>query len=560
MLKFLARSDKAVAADDVVSAERAEAFLRLLPQDDPVAARRAVCDALMSIKGPRGPEVDRLQALQTLERGSQQLLEHLLSEYASPNGLASERETRLRQPIVELSRSFAQAYEHFYRHLREHPDDREWLAHAPSILVSLLKQREIELLLALFRYEKFSRARWKDTNGLYAFALEQGLARAAVPAERRSAGADAATTVEQAFIRILLLQLTAAGQLLPIEIAMAREWIGRWCAQLALTPASADDVMDAKSIGFRIDLSGSHGLKRASSLHSVEGHHLRLDTSPLAPAFEQASAAVRGMRVENASAALERSRQVTLLTRLAILLAAERPRVRRRGERTKVQSVSVRVVIGGLQSIGRILRNESRKAAEAQPAHVEEITIGDVSDYTTSPVRAVVRDVAGGFLPVVGVDGLEPLWQVQDRSESGCLLRGQTLDNEQSLPGSLMALREHDAPWQVAVVRRLDKVGGALVELGVEYVGRNPQRVVILSDRDGDKQDRFVALYLPESDAGPRIPIKTLIVPAHKYEAGRVLTIVSTASETPIRLKDPIEQQLDFVWASFDLVESERRR
>ena len=123
MLKFLARSDKAVAADDVVSAERAEAFLRLLPQDDPVAARRAVCDALMSIKGPRGPEVDRLQALQTLERGSQQLLEHLLSEYASPNGLASERETRLRQPIVELSRSFAQAYEHFYRHLRERPDD-----------------------------------------------------------------------------------------------------------------------------------------------------------------------------------------------------------------------------------------------------------------------------------------------------------------------------------------------------------------------------------------------------------------------------------------------------
>jgi hypothetical protein len=36
--------------------------------------------------------------------------------------------------------------------------------------------------------------------------------------------------------------------------------------------------------------------------------------------------------------------------------------------------------------------------------------------------------------------------------------------------------------------------------------------------------------------------------------------MLSTMNEARVRLKDPIEDQLDFVWASFDLVEAERRR
>ena len=74
------------------------------------------------------------------------------------------------------------------------------------------------------------------------------------------------------------------------------------------------------------------------------------------------------------------------------------------------------------------------------------------------------------------------------------------------------------------------------------------------------KKPKFVALYLPESDAYPRIPIKTLIIPANEYVPARVLTLVSTTHETPIRLKEPIENQRDFVWTSFELAEAEQRR
>src|SRR5438874_8387666 len=58
MLKFLTRAEP-TGAEDVTSAETAEAFWRSLADEDPIEAQHAICDALAAIKGPRGPELDR---------------------------------------------------------------------------------------------------------------------------------------------------------------------------------------------------------------------------------------------------------------------------------------------------------------------------------------------------------------------------------------------------------------------------------------------------------------------------------------------------------------------
>ena len=72
-----------------------------------------------------------------------------------------------------------------------------------------------------------------------------------------------------------------------------------------------------------------------------------------------------------------------------------------------------------------------------------------------------------GPLPLANLDVPQPLWEVRDRSESGCRLRGRTLNPRQSLPGSLMTFRDNDAPWTVAIVRRFSKIVGENVGLGV---------------------------------------------------------------------------------------------
>ncbi len=71
------------------------------------------------------------------------------------------------------------------------------------------------------------------------------------------------------------------------------------------------------------------------------------------------------------------------------------------------------------------------------------------------------------------------------------------------------------------------------------------------------RPDRFVALCLPESDASLKIPIKTLLMPACEFVPGRVMTMLSTVKEVVIRLKEPLEHQADFVWTSFEPLESD---
>jgi hypothetical protein len=159
----------------------------------------------------------------------------------------------------------------------------------------------------------------------------------------------------------------------------------------------------------------------------------------------------------------------------------------------------------------------------------------------------------------------QPWWHVRDRSDSGCRLRGRVSDLQRWAPGSLIVFRSDDSvPWTLAVVRRLKKLVGNNVELGVEHLGRNPQ-CVVMSPVAPDTSDpvepvdanseRFAALYLPESNSHPRIPIKTLIVPACDFSKGRVVSMQSTRREVAVRLKKPIEYQTDFVWTTFEFVD-----
>ena len=566
MLKFLTRAGR----DEVpglATVDGAEAFWRALPSDDPIASQVAICDALAQINGPRAAEINRLHALFAIERRSQSLLEGLLAEYVSPSSPSPDRERKVRQAVLELSRSFAQAYEFFLRHARGNDAGAEWAGHAPAILVQLFKHREIDLLVALYRYEAWPRGRWKELNSAYEFALVSEIARQPVGADHRNGKTVKTITLEQTFIRILLLQLMDSGQFLPSDIAVARQWIARWSELSSLESIDAHDGILSAVDGFVVNLAGYEGVKRLSSSHAsagTAGTCLRLDTARIAESIEHESVAVGNAAPAGGSEAMVHARRLALLSKLKIVFAPKRPRFKRRGERSEVASMSVQAMIGGLSSLFRMLRNESRRMADAvnSPSpYADEITISDVSNYA-GVRRSPSPDGAMGPLPLANLDVPQPLWEVRDRSESGCRLRGRTLNPRQSLPGSLMTFRDNHTPWTVAIVRRFSKIVGDNVELGVEHIGRDPKRVVLLAHDNKDtgnaKRGKIVALYLPESDAYPRIPIKTLIVPADEYSPGRVLTMLSTTNETAVRLKEPIEQQRDFVWTSFDVVDRVR--
>ena len=76
-------------------------------------------------------------------------------------------------------------------------------------------------------------------------------------------------------------------------------------------------------------------------------------------------------------------------------------------------------------------------------------------------------------------------WQVKDRSDSGCRMRGQIENLNRVIPGSLIAIRDSaTAPWIVSVVRRFRRLMVDHVEIGVEYLGRKPRYVKLVADID----------------------------------------------------------------------------
>src|SRR5262249_36466167 len=98
----------------------------------------------------------------------------------------------------------------------------------------------------------------------------------------------------------------------------------------------------------------------------------------------------------------------------------------------------------------------------------------------------------------------------------------------------------------------------------VEYLGRRPRFVKLVAGDDpdltvdtspGSASRCFAALYLPPSEKHPAMPIKTLLLPAGEFGADCDVTLLSSSATYRLRLNEPIQQQFEFVWTSFGIVQ-----
>jgi len=104
---------------------------------------------------------------------------------------------------------------------------------------------------------------------------------------------------------------------------------------------------------------------------------------------------------------------------------------------------------------------------------------------------------------------------------------------------------------------------GDRIDIGVEYVGRNPLVVTLAADVDRTvgstvasdrKRKYYSAIHLHESSEHPHLPFRTLILSVREFNAGRCLSLRADGAEYTVRLKEPIEEQDSFVWLSYELV------
>ena len=552
--------------DPLVNVAAVDDFWRLLPRFDPIRAERKVSDALADFGHGEDPNVERLRALLLMDRRSRNLADVLLVNYTSRTAPTQSLERRHWQAARELAKGFAKAYGQILRQLEHDVLPRAARDFTPLFLLRLFQHREIEFLLAPLDSAPSDTGTWAQLHEAYQYAHSQRLLDVQQEVRRTHETATVETTIEQEYVHLLLLDLMNAGHFSPYDTFWINQWLGSACE--GLTPTSRRGTA-GKAAGdhFVVDLDSSEGLVRAVDPGALRC--LYLDPTKLLERLDADVAARRDTTRSDVGppTMMGRTNRVKILKKLRSVFSPKPPRINRRGERKPIALV-VQAVIG-LSNIARMLRNEQKRTALLDPLatpEVEEITI----TVNGAVVERALAAGAEGELTVSAPNSpptIVPLlmWEIRDRSESGCRLHGKAATMAGITPGTLIAIREHEmAPWVLVVVRRRGKIVADNLDLGVEFIGKDPRRVVAtLIDDTGapgteaapKHKRRFAVLFLPASSRQPVLPFKTLIVPAGEFEENRTVTLRAGGARHTLRLKQPIEEQGEFSWMPFEVVE-----
>ncbi len=541
------------------------------PRGNAIDAQKVICESVEMVIQDGPPERRHLEAFVALERQAQQIGNRLLTQYVEGDAQVRLMEWGAWQSANQLSQVFVRACQHFLPHVRSIAGDR-WIEGEHSLLIQMFHHLKIGFLLRFLRYKRRSDEQWRQLHALYRSARERDLRSSPgdddVPdALRRPPG-----KLEREYLQILLLEAMNCGRFSPREALWAHRWFARWCSESELQLEHADLGTPNAARGFVVDLNGSDGLQRGSA---SDAEFLHFDPTPLIELIHLELGAldrVAGLRVPVAPAV--RAGQVSLLRKLAVLFAVNPVEVERRTERRPV-AMAVQA-IAGFPSIVEALRQsglrDEERSAQRNADSVEPVTVlsdqGVESPFAGEPTvsEAGAAEERQALASGARRDDVAQHWQVKDRSDSGCRMRGQIGNMNRVIPGSLIAIREDEAsPWTVAVVRWFRRLMVDHVEIGVEYLGQRPRFVKMVAGGQGDAvMDElpgtalrcFAALYLPPSDAHPTMPIKTLLLPAGEFKAGCEVMLLSSSATYRMRLNEPIQQQYEFVLTSFGLLDA----
>ncbi|HEV7414129.1 MAG TPA: hypothetical protein VGP14_10765, partial [Casimicrobiaceae bacterium] len=253
--------------DPLADAKTAERWLSTFPANDPLAAHSAILTelgALSERNAHRAPA--RLEAVFRLDVQSEALRRTLTSQYHEHGTRSSRVESQLWQAMFDLTQGFLLCYQAFAREVSDHAQSNRWRAPLPELIARQIIHHGLDAKIRLYRYEQWIPARWSDLHSLFQIACSIELERQPI-----AALADGAlTTIEQEYLRVLLLQLMNAGNLSARHVEWVAEQLSEWCAPLRL------NVESSTATSFYVDMGARGGLKRRGP-GPLEGRVLFLD-------------------------------------------------------------------------------------------------------------------------------------------------------------------------------------------------------------------------------------------------------------------------------------------
>jgi hypothetical protein len=541
--------------DPLADKKTVERWLASFPSNDPLGTHSAVLTelgALTEQNAQRTPA--RLEAVFHLDALCEPLRRSLTTQYLEHGNRSTRVENQLWQALFDMTHGFLLCFQAFGREITGHTQNSKWQALLPELLARQIMHQGIDAKIRLYRYEQWIPARWVELHALFQTACSAQIER--VPVATLADGV--LTTIEQEYLRVLLLQLMNAGNLAPRHVQWVAEQLSEWCAPLRLN-------LEAPTLtSFYVDLGDRGGLRRRGP-QPLEGRVLFLDTRPLHAVLMQ-NVIMLEQKVRHdplSERTSRRAEQLNLLTKLAAQVDPEFRPIARRGER-QVASGSVDAIVGFAKISGFLRDEETGPAADRLPhagSYGESLELATFGRLRNENSR--VLDVARQRLATYAAQG--GAWDVRDVSHTGYrLVAPMTVINAVTL-GTLAAIRAEGQPlWMLGIVRRMKRLTAERAEIGLQIIANNLVGVELSSPKRGDADysvdgaaptvsgRRFHGLFLSLRKRNGDAPIQTLIVPAGEYQPGKRLQMSIATSTQAIAFGRLLEQQPDWIWATIE--------
>ena len=539
--------------EPLADAKTAERWLASFPANDALAVHGAVLVGLGRLAerdAKRTPA--RLEAVFCVDRFTDPLRKNLTAQYLEHSNRSTRVENQLWQALFDLTQGFLLCYQAFAREVADHAQSNKWQSLLPELIARQIMHQGLDAKIRLFRYEQWIPAKWCDLHSLFQMACSAQIERQHVAVLPEGG----LTTIEQEYLRVLVLQLMNSGNLTPRHLEWVAEQLAEWCAPLRL------NLESSIATSFYVDLGSRTGLKRRSP-RPLEGRVLFLDTRPLHAVLMQ-NVVMLDQKVRNnplSDRTPRRADQLNLLSKLASQVDPEFKPLARRGERTSAEG-SVDAIIG-FSKIAAFLRDdemqpfiEGRRSPSTFGETIEIATFGRMRNENARTMEMTRRRLANYAAP-------GGAWDVRDVSQTGFrLIAPMSVINAVTL-GTLAAIRpQTQVRWTLGIVRRMKRLTTERAEIGLQVIANNLVGVELTETKRAEpdysiegevptvNSRRFNGLFLSLKKG--ETAVQTLVVPPGEYQPGKRLHMNVARSSQRIAFGRVLEQHLDWVWATVE--------
>ncbi|MEP6701399.1 MAG: hypothetical protein ABJB04_00320 [Betaproteobacteria bacterium] len=541
--------------DPLADLKSVTTWLARQPTNDDLGMQEAMI-RLLEDMGAEQPKVtpSRVGAILELDRQSLLIQSRLIRQYLHP-ALSDLVRQRLWHASDDLARWLAYTYENMFAAMQEFFISRKAKVLAPAVASRMFYYRGVQAKQGLFRYERWIPGKWKGLHQAYAEAARRDAARIAYSPNPELA-ADQRYSAEEEYLQILLLQRVNTGNLTPAQVEVVAAWL-RGCAHmLALAPAPLEGN------GFWLDLGLGDGLL-VRKPQSAQGVVLYLDVAPLHAEMEKGQIELSQLSAgaPNPQQRVDASVRLALLRRVDPLLRPKSKPVERRGARMATDRPLMVAV--GLAEIAVVLH--SSRADTQLAVASERLRTGSPAEASAAAAPADAD--TSNVIEYPSTEAAQSGWWMHDTSDSGCCLVSEASEAHRQRLGGVLGIREKgDDRWKIGISRRLKKLSGGRIEVGVEVIAQHSLLISpkpIASHNSGYTVDGidvmlegkgFDALYLPPGNSAPESPWRSMLVPAVEYAERRRFFLTLGSSAYTVEFDTPIERAKDWVWTRFAVV------